>query len=228
MGRRSRNITNNGGIYKGLIVDFDFNQGGGSMYSKVNSKDRIVNIDNCLVENNAIKTSGVGSYYMQDDNNPLQKLTNKFTGSVWIKRTPGTSQAGIFIRDEVAGRNIWNLQLTGGGVLLSSIQIDAATSMTVQDLIVPYTSTQIWYHLVCIYNGELSGSARWLMFLNGDKKNVTASTTIPTTPYNISLSRLSIGRPTIKGWLSDVKIWDRPLLESEVKQLYKTEYNLIR
>jgi len=220
----------NGGIYKGLICAWSFDKTGTKLVkSRVNPSDCIVGQSNIACYNNSILTDGSGGYFLQNDNNPLQKLTDKFTASVWVKRTTGTSQGGIYVRDESAGVTIWNLQITGGGTFLMVIQTGASTFIQGYDNVTAYTTNNIWYHIVGVYDGTQStASNRIKLYMNGVERAVTFSGTCPASLYTPTTSRANIGRPTLVEWINEPKIWDRPLTSSEVRQLYVNEKNLIR
>jgi hypothetical protein len=221
----------NSGIYKGLICAWSFDKAGTKLVqSKVNPRDNILGISAIDCYNNSIHTSGSGSYFLQNDNNPLQKLTNKFTASVWVKRTTGTSQGGIYVRDEGAGVTIWNLQITGGGAtFLMVIQTSAVAFIQGYDNVTAWSTNNVWYHIVGVYDGtQAVANNRIKLYMNGNERVVTFSGTCPTSLYTPTTSRANIGRPTLEEWISEPKIWDRPLTSSEVRQLYVNEKNLIK
>ncbi len=218
-------------FYKGLICAWSFDKSGAQLVkSSVNSSDCIVGISNPGCYNNSMYTNGTTSYFLQNDNNPLQKLTDKFTASIWFKRTLSTSQSGIYVRDEGAGVTIWNLQITGGGTYLMVIQTSASTFIQGYDNVTAWTTPNIWYHIVGVYDGTQStASNRIKLYMNGRERVVTFSGTCPTSLYTPTASRANIGRPTVvQSQLNEPKIWDRSLTASEVLQLYNYEKNFIR
>lgn len=218
-------------FYKGLICAWSFDKSGTKLVkSSVNPSDCIIGIGDIDCHNNSIYTNGSTSYFLQNDNNPLQKLTDKFTASIWFKRTLSTSQSGIYVRDEGAGVTVWNLQITGGGTFLMVIQATSSTFFQGYDNVTAWTTPNIWYHIVGVYDGTQSTSSnRIKLYMNGRERVLTFSGTIPTSLYNPTTSRANIGRPTVvQSQLNEPKIWNRTLTSSEVLQLYNYEKNFIR
>ncbi len=78
-------------------------------------------------------------------------------------------------------------------------------------------SSNTYYHIAVTY-----GSENVTFYLNGVKEHVTENAGPPTT----GLGNLHFGfwpnsgKPYFNGWLDDVRIWNRALSASEVKQVY--------
>lgn len=217
-------------FYKGLIAAWEFdNSGNKNISSLVNQNDILTSISSATTSNNSFHSDGSGSTYQLNDNNSLQKLSNKFTASVWLKRNSATSSGGLWFYDLTGPRNCWSIQFLTTGQISALIQIDATTNAYKYKASV-INNYNVWYHVVMVYDGsQASATDRIIMYVNCSKITSTTNVgTIPATLYNPQLARLRVSWVTTEAWHNAPKIWNRPLTSSEVMQLYIYEKNLIR
>lgn len=91
------------------------------------------------------------------------------------------------------------------------------------------TVANTWYHCVGVRDG-VSGAWTARIYVNGKLENSTNTATGPATQANAG--NVTIGQPgdlvnsilPMVGYLNDVRIWDRALTATEIKELYIEEF----
>jgi hypothetical protein len=135
-----------------------------------------------------------------------------FTISTWIKTSKTTRQGIISITFGLI------LETNSGGIL--RVRIDSGTSITTYSSDV-FVADDLFHHLACSYDGNVTK-----MFVDG----VHVST--HTAPFNNRYSNNVLigndvnstsGGSDFIGLIDDMRIYDQPLSDKEIRELYKTK-----
>ena len=164
----------------------------------------------------SLKFDGVDDYVNLGTPASLQN-TGPITLSAWVYRTSGTASRGIVMYEGNVGNNVqWSMYM------INKVQFaqgdGSAFFMTGNATL----SLDRWYHLAAVRSGS-SGNWTITLYVNGvfDKTSNTA-----VDPSTTSLTTMRIGSKFaggvsyFPGSIDDVRIYNRALSASEIKQLY--------
>lgn len=208
-------------LQRGLVGHWtmdDANTSNDTVYdSSAHSND--CDVSNCITGSSstlgqAIESDASGNQQaIVDDNDTLDgqdEITISFwlysqqedTGDFcWIIRKSSLSGSPYHFADEGTSSSNCRVRNTNGDIYNSGIDIE----------------TDTWNHHAVSYARD--GSAKW--FKNGEKldEKYTSDYALHTNDYNVTL--MGDGGANAKIRLSDVRIYNRQLSESEINQLYQ-------
>ena len=156
---------------------------------------------------------------------PNQTLTGSVSFSGWYKmssfNTPGNDM--FYVSNQSMSSDIYSANIAFG---FRSYQGEYGHSTYIASPLTGYyatnnlPTTDVWHHIVCVY--EKGAYVR--MYL--DTVLIYQNTNVITNPSQASLPLLIGGTGTTsayyyKGELDDVGVWNRALSHSEIKELYK-------
>jgi hypothetical protein len=148
-----------------------------------------------------------------------------FSVSFWVNfETFGDSDASPLIadNDNGAGWNSWAIMYSKGSTRFNTY-ITGGGSCTAQAFagVTTDLSLATWYHFVFNYH-EADGESE--MFQNGVSLGTSTGrgTNLPDCSYNFSIGENSSSGENLDGIIDEVGFWSRPLLVSEVGELYNS------
>ena len=173
----------------------------------------------------ALNFDGVNDYI--DVGNPaILRLTSSYTLSAWAK----TNNSSAIADDDIVAKG----QNTTLAYLMNFNKIDTGTGLflclaspdgLVANSGLRYSATVLelgqWYHVSCVYNAAIPSLD---IYVNGKLDNGTLVNSVPSSIFNTG-DNVVVGFPRGAGlyWLGsidDVRIYNRALSATEVKQLY--------
>lgn len=148
----------------------------------------------------AAELDGIGAYLVIPAHSSLNNLQT-FTTSVWFRQTSQTKQQVLVNKPNA------HLYIDTEGVLNSYIGAkNCASGVKI--------STNRWYHAAVSYDG-----ADVKLYLNGDLVKTCQSTGGDTSSSQLYIGADSRPRQFFAGQIDEVKIYNRVLVASEVKEL---------
>ena len=160
-----------------------------------------------LLGGNSYSFDGSGDY-VQIPDDPLFSVS-KVTISVWVKRNGSKSQEYIF---DGRGHKYWLKEDDGTENPRFGLRV-GGSSYAAQAGSLPDGE---WTQIVCIFDGD-----QLKIFTDGDLiSSTSASGTIDKSIGNPQIGRYQGGGYNFQGEISEVRLYDRPLTDSEVRYLY--------
>ena len=170
---------------------------------------------------------GVNDYISIPDNDVL---TNSpyFTWSFWAKQTTYVSGAGLLDKYYTTGnQRSWRIRSTSTNklsVTLASI-LTAGTDYETS-LPAGFLSDNTFYHFVIIYDGVLSKLHFYRDGVFIETINVTQSGNLANNTIALYIGRYQLGANFFNGTIDEVRIQNRALSASEIKELYINPYGM--
>ena len=203
----------------GLVSWYPFN--GNADDESVNDNDGIVFGPSLINDRNGIANSaysynGVNDFISLTGN---EEISNDFSISFWFN--PQSVDPGYLIdRDFCGTDNDWSIYYSEG-------KLNIRYGMTGADyFIIPEDINEVgsWFHIVIVRN---EAASKLIYYLNGillDQIDYPAGTYTNTgLPIFIGESNCMPDiNANFNGYIDDIGIWDRPLSNSEVNQLYQS------
>ncbi|MFA6050579.1 MAG: LamG domain-containing protein [Candidatus Paceibacterota bacterium] len=220
-GGRKINVSQNrtgSSLDTGLVGMWSFN---GQDISGATAYDRSGNGNNGTISGaipgigkigQTLKFDGVDDYVEIPDSS-LWDFSGAFTWSAWIKLTSAPGQwDGVISRD---GTSPYPIYLRFANSSLIDFGIDNSGSLTYA--LSP--SIGRWYHIVALWDG----SSTKRIYIDGVDVAQNAQATAPTATNDalyIGLDYLPGNSRNFPGYIDEVRVYNRALSASEVKQLY--------
>jgi hypothetical protein len=184
--------------------------------------------------NGYIRCDGSDDYIEVLDNSLLDFGSNNFTVEYWFRKLSTSVGVG---NDNVWGVNKWNIgsspatnewTLTIGGTNVDSysFSVGVGTTLYSTDLSVDKLSINFWYQLVGIRNGSSLQT-----YLNGELKQdvspsgFSSSSVINNVGRNLRINNSAVNAFYTRADNSIVRIYNRSLSETEIRQNYNTTKN---
>jgi hypothetical protein len=149
-------------------------------------------------------------------------LETALTVSAWVKTRTESGDDGIFSRGD-PGDDRWYFYLDDGALVLGSLNNAGNFTFAVENG--PISHVGEWVHLVGVMDSTLSGSDRIRLYRDGIE--LTDKTFQWTNGFDSSNTFTDIGALVagtgfyFDGAIDDVRIYNRPLTTTEIKQLYR-------
>jgi hypothetical protein len=148
---------------------------------------------------------------------------NKFTVSVWFKRTGEWANYQGIVSNGYGNYGSWEIRMgredngtnLGGGIITKN-------SEKTWDFVGLYAAQNQWHHVVMTYDGT-----NLYFYLNGKAQsgggNDTGDIIAKNTPLTIGKAGVGMSREYFVGSIDDLRIYNRAFSESEIQQLYNAK-----
>jgi len=175
---------------------------------------------------NVLQLDGTG-YVSAGDVNLVDDLgaSGELTWSIWVRLdSVGASEAIIDKAESSPGEP----GLTFWWDVSNGWRVDIDGSQSAYTSTTGYTANT-WYHLVVVFNGNLTGDANRLkIYVDGVNQSLTFFGTIPATISSSSAPLLfgqfnGVVGQTLNGALDDIRLYSRALTSPEVVQLWNPQ-----
>lgn len=231
----NKNSVNFGNVQSnGLKHWWNFNNSGGYTAYDAVSGDNLNLVGSTDPESNwiiSVNRNGFiynssGTTYLESNNSIKLDTNNQMSIAIRVLIPPSTfnTTGGAFVSKNDGGQNgfIIGWDTTNG----FTIRLPSGTGQQAWVGKIGYVPN-IWYHIVVVYNGNLSGSNNRLkIFINGVQKSLSFSGPLSSTIPTNSIP-LRIGATTISGVPSfycnarfdDIRHYNRAINLSEIKEI---------
>lgn len=166
---------------------------------------------------NALSFTGTGNYVSVPGKPNLQNWSS-FTISMWVYFTAFANYKQMFFKSNAGSTYIGVLCDVSGKVNFQISSLGTLTSTTALSL-------NTWYHVVVTRSANgTTGNCQ--IYINGVKDATTGtnSTTVDTSTSIMTIGADSVFSRYMTGSIADVKIWNRGLTQSEIRQLYTNPF----
>lgn len=228
----------NGGhpLSKGLVASYLLNEGGGlqardsSGYPLVTgtfTPGKLVGTTTYGVKQKGICVSFNGSTsYIPLGTQSQLNLDSTYTVCAWINTNTVAAGTKQIVSDSNAAGTLyqWGIEINRTAakvtMIFNNTAIERATGATT---LVAGT----WYHVAGVLSGS-SGAWTLTIYLNGVVDGTgTAATASKNAQSGAAIGRLGVGANHLfNGFIKDVKIYNRALSATEVRQIYQNSYQM--
>ncbi|NOQ38534.1 DUF2341 domain-containing protein, partial [archaeon] len=173
--------------------------------------------------NLGIEFDGIDDAITVADDPSLDGFTSGFTVSVWVKYDALNTAYIVSKYDTANEQRAWILKQQNSSEARIYVCADGITAKISSFSFSPQTDT--WYQMVGVWESNENPT----LYVNGENQSVisygdiVSSINDSTSPLRIGSSYL--GNSVVNGTVDEVRIWNRSLSASEIRQLYFTNLN---
>jgi len=203
-------------ITNGLVAYYPFN--GNANDESGNINHGIVNgatlaTDRFGVANRAYYFAGDGSHILVQDSDSLN-MTNSLTVSAWINPQPG----GLG-KPQIVNKHIFYLALNSTDLPFALFQIHRYPNSSYAEIGTALPGPNEWIFVAGTYDRQILK-----LYTNGLVANqISTSTPIDKAPIPMAIGKNPEDIDAFRGYIDDVRIYDRALSVSEIEQLFLYE-----
>ena len=177
-----------------------------------------VKLDNVICS--AVSFDGSSSVAVAD--NQKLNIQGSFSVSFWVYPTRANRDEYYVSKyDGSAGWDIWFNNRSAGDRIEFRVYLDRRRNVRISKPLTKWKNK--WHFITAIYDAN-NGMSLYIKDTNYDlSNNNTRTGTVQTTTNTLLIGQRYDGKKGFKGSLDEVKIWDRPLTEQEVQDIYNNE-----
>lgn len=217
-------LNRNHSLSKGMVGCWLLNEGGGTIArdsTRLNGIDGVLTngpVSQKTARGNAVLFDGVNDFITIANTSNIA-LTTDITVSVWVNIISFIHAVNQVMLKNNANTGFYGFYVSSAGNVVFQVTGANHTSATVLAL-------GVWYHVCCVKNINLTNNMS--IFINGAKEVFAGSGTV----INTSTAALNFGTDSVNAGrqanmlLQDVKVYNRPLSDTEVRQLYTNPYSM--
>ena len=212
----------------GLKAYYNYAETTGNLLNHSPSADTIGTNGDLTTSGTITKTANAWNF-SSTDGNAIETTTSilagtfsAFTMNAWIKPASARNAYTICFTANDGNTNNYNTIYCGVDSKVYGVLRSAAGTTSIITSASSY-STSVQQMVTVVYDGSLSGTARWKLYFNGTSEgtaDATPDATYTLTTYPSIAKQGNSGQPFYTGIIYDTSYWSRALSAAEITTLY--------